>query len=113
MSKKKPTSPPIPPMEPSLFEATLGGQGSVIRGAPIDRPQAEARRRAGLDVVVCGPDLKANRNLARAIEGGAKGDYSRHDPHRKSGPKALPHCQPSPRPPAGHTFYETPYLKAF
>jgi hypothetical protein len=112
MSKRKKATPPETPAEPQIFEASLGAGGSVIRGAPITRAQAETRRRAGQDVVVCGPDIGANRSLAGAIERAANGTAKRCPPHASSGPDALPHYQPDPRPPGGHTFYETPNRKA-
>jgi hypothetical protein len=40
----------------------------VVKGAEITQAQAEARRRAGDDVVVCGPNLALNRALAKTIE---------------------------------------------
>ena len=86
--------------------------GSVIKGAAITQAQAEARRKAGKDVIVCGPDLAANRVAAGTIERNANGRAKRCPPHASSGPNALPHYQPDPRPPAGHTFYETPNRKA-
>jgi hypothetical protein len=85
----------------------------VLKGARIDQPQAEAERRAGRDVVVCGPSLVANRTLAKAIEQSANGSWKLCPPHLNAGPYALPHAQPDPRPPAGHTFHETPNRKAF
>lgn len=101
------------PNEPQIHEATLGAHGAVHKGAAITQAQAEARRRSGLDVVVCGPVLRDNRNLAKRIELGANGRYKTSHPHTTTaGPRALPHCQPDPRPPTGHTFYETPNLKA-
>jgi hypothetical protein len=101
------------PAEPIIFEAILSSQGSVQRGRAITQGEAEARRRAGEDVVVCGSNLAANRNLARLIECNANGSVVRHPPHtQSSGPNALPHYQPDPRPPAGHTFYETEHRKA-
>ena len=39
-----------------------------MRGPEIDMVAAVARRQAGLDVVVCGNDLEANRSLAGQIE---------------------------------------------
>lgn len=109
---EKPPAPPVPHLLPEVFEASLGAGGSVIRGRVITQAQAEARRRAGLDVVVCGPDLATNRRLAGTIERNANGVAKRCPPHPSSGPNALPHYQPDPRPPAGHTFYETPHRKA-
>ena len=95
-----------------IFEANLGPGGSVIRGAAITQAQAEARRAGGGDVVVCGPSLSANRSAARAIEYNANGSAKRCPPHPNAGPDALPHYQPDPRPPDGHTFYETEHRKA-
>jgi hypothetical protein len=109
MAKKKPAPvPPAAPVPPDICEATLGANGSVIRGPVLTQAQAEARRQAGQDVVVCGPNLTANRNLAGTIERNASGAAKRCPPHANAGPRALPHYQPDPRPPAGHTFYETP-----
>jgi hypothetical protein len=90
----------------------LGPGGSVIKGIEITRAVAEDLRRRGRDVVVCGTDLAVNRNLARDIEQGANGSYKRCGPHPNAGPDALPHYQPDPRPPEGHTFYETSNRKA-
>jgi hypothetical protein len=92
----------------------LGAAGAVVRvQPPILQPQAEALRRQGREVVVCGPNLAANRALAQAIEHDANGSYKRCPPHPNAGPHALPHYQPDPRPPAGHTFYETLNRHAF
>jgi len=111
MAKKKP-APATPPTPPQIFEATLGSQGRVIRAAQIDQAQAEARRRAGQDVVVCGANHRANRSLAGQIETNANGKAKRCPPHHNEGPYALPHYQPDPRPPEGHTFYETSNRRA-
>lgn len=70
-------SAPHPPRTARIFEATLGPGGSVIRGAEITQAQAEARRAAGRDVVVCGSSLSANRSTARAIEYNANGAAKR------------------------------------
>ena len=43
----------------------------------------------------------------------ANGNPKRCPPHPNAGVHALPHYQPDPRPPDGHTFYETTNLKAF
>ena len=110
MAKKKKRPPPKPPQ---IYGATLGGNGAVVKQAVIARAHAEARRRAGQDVVVCGSDLAANRRLAGEIERNANGDAKRCPPHANAGAHALPHYQPDPRPPSGHTFYETPNRKAF
>jgi hypothetical protein len=97
-----------------IYEATLGSRGAVIKGRSITRMEAESRRRAGHDIVVCGPDIKMNRRLAGMIERNANGQTAvPHAPHRRSGPFTLPHWQPFSRPPDGHSFYETPNRKAF
>lgn len=111
MAKKQTTALPGS-SEPQVFEASLGGNGSVIKGSAITQADANARRNAGRDVVVCGPDIRLNRSVAGAIEQAANGKVKRCPPHASSGPNALPHYQPDPRPPAGHTFYETPNRKA-
>ena len=111
MAKKKP-APAAPSAPPQIFKATRGSQGRVIKGERIDRAEAEAQRKAGLDVVVCGPDHRANKALAGLIERNANGAAKRCPPHVNEGPYALPHYQPDPRPPEGHTFYETPNRRA-
>ncbi len=114
MAKKpKPVPPPEVSPPPEIHEATLGDDGAVVRGGLITQVEAVARRQAGLDVVVCGANLTANRRLARDIEQAAGGSYVLHPPHPTAGTYSLPHYQPDPRPPNGHTFYETPNRKAF
>lgn len=97
----------------TIHEAGLisGASGGVWYGTQIDFAAAVARRVAGQDVVVRGTAIDANRRLAGLIEA-AVGPCKRGDPHRNAGPQALPHFQPDPRPPEGHTFYETPRRKA-
>lgn len=97
---------------PSIHEATLGEKGSVLKGKTITQAEAESKRKSGDDVVVCGSNLTANRSLALSIEGNANTKAKRCPPHPQAGDHALPHYQPDPRPPAGHTFYETPNRKA-
>ena len=98
---------------PVIHEAELesGPSGAVSRGPEIDLANAIARRQQGLDVVVCGDDTDANRTRAREVES-AVGPCKREDPHPRAGPHALPHYQPNPRPPEGHTFYETARRKS-
>jgi len=105
--KKKPKPAPAKG-PPTIHEATLasGPSGAVEKGAEIDFATAVARRQAGLDVVVCGGGIEANRALARQIEN-AVGPAKRNEPHKSAGPSCLPHFQPRERPPEGHTFYET------
>jgi hypothetical protein len=85
--------------------------GGVRRGSPLTRPQAEARRRVGLDVIVCGDDTLANCLAAEVIERAVGPCY--HDgPHAAGGLQALPHWQQRSPPPQGHSFYETHMRKA-
>jgi hypothetical protein len=113
MSRKKSGPAPSAGLPgPTIFEATLGPYGSVLRGIPISQERAEALRASGRDVVVCGSSLAENRRLARTIEWNANGSAKRCPPHQNAGPDALPHYQPDPRPPQGHTFYETEHRKA-
>lgn len=99
---------------PKIHKAELasGPTGAVIKGAEIDQSTAVACRRAGENIVVCGSSLRANRDLARAIEG-AIGPYERQEPHDKpAGPLALPHFQQISPSAKGHSFYETENRKA-
>lgn len=97
----------VPAAAPAIHEATRLAGGAVKKGKLITQAQAETLRKNGQDVVVCGPQHAANMTLARDIERNANGHWKRCGPHAKAGPNALPHYQPDPRPPAGHTFYET------
>ncbi len=108
MAARKPKRQQAAAGPPRIHEATLasGPSGTVFKGAEIDLGAAVARRRAGLDIVVCGDNLRANERLARQIEA-AVGPYEQQPPHRRAGPHALPHFQPARRPPGGHSFYET------
>jgi hypothetical protein len=62
-----PATTPAATSSVTIHEATRVA-GGVRRGALLTAAQAEARRRAGLDVVVCGNDTFANCNAARRIE---------------------------------------------
>lgn len=104
----------IPPSAPPTIheaERASGPSGAVLFEAIIDFDAAVSRRQLGLDVVVCGKDVAANRRLAGTIEA-AVGVCQRSDPHRRAGPLALPHFQQETPPPEGHTFYETEKRKA-
>jgi hypothetical protein len=59
-----------PPPEPTIHEATrlFDGSGAVEWGREITVAQAAERRRAGLDIVVRGDDVDANRRRAREID---------------------------------------------
>jgi hypothetical protein len=56
----------LPPPPPTMHEAEResGASGAVLRGVELDPAAAVVRRRAGGDVVICGPDTGANRRLA-------------------------------------------------
>jgi hypothetical protein len=112
MTPQPSAAPPLPP-SPTIHEAerASGPSGAVLSGAIIDFNAAVVRRRAGLDVVVCGADAAANRRVAGGIEA-VVGPSQRSDPHRRAGPMALPHFQQDVPPPEGHTFYETAHRKA-
>jgi hypothetical protein len=97
---------------PRIYKAARQPNGDVVKGAEISESQAIAERKAGRDVVVCGNDTAANNDLARHIEYSANGSYKRCGAHANAGPNALNHYQPDPRPPDGHTFYETKGRKA-
>ena len=71
----------------------------------------QARRRAGLDIVVCGDDTMQNCGLAKRIEDQV-GPNKHGGPHPNAGLFALPHWQPVRRPPDGHSFYETHLTKS-
>ncbi len=97
---------------PRIFKAVFGTGGDVIRGSEITEAEAIVERKAGRDVVVCGTDLPGNRDLAEHIESTANGNCKGCPPHAAMGPGALPHFQPDPRPPEGHSFYETTTRKS-
>src|ERR1043166_8674853 len=99
---------------PAIHEAEResGLTGAVLQGKELDWAAAVARRRAGDDVVVCGPDGDANRRQAYQVEA-AVGPASRPQaPHLRAGPMALPHFHQKNRAPDGHTFYETERRRA-
>jgi hypothetical protein len=99
--------------EPEIHTAERAADGSDVverkaGSAPLTREAAIARRQAGGDIVVCGPDTKRNDRVAWEIEtaataGGGKCLY--HGPH--GGPLSLPHWQQQTPPPEGHSFHET------
>src|SRR5438132_9061547 len=96
MSAPTASAPPPAPAAPEIYEATCATDGSdaVDRGRKLTRAEAEAHRRAGRDIVVCGPDEGANWQLAREIETVVSTSGQRpkaHGPHL--GPLSLPHWQ--------------------
>jgi hypothetical protein len=100
---------PVSTPAPTIHEAepAPGPLGVVWYGAELDFDTAVARRQAGLDVVVRGDDIDANRTLAAAIEAVVGPRTRPQTPHRKAGPHALPHFHQVSRNPVGHCFYET------
>ena len=101
-------TPSPPPVLPSIHEAALvpGPSGAVQWGRELTEAEAADRRRHGLNVVVRGPNSRANRATARRIE--AAVGPAVEDPAHKghAGPSALPHFHQVSRSPRGHTFYE-------
>lgn len=98
---------------PRLHKASFGTGGDVIRGCRLTDVEAVAERQAGRDIVVCGPSLADNYDLAEKIERAANGNCKPCPPHFAMGPGALPHFQPDPRGTrTGHTFYETTKRKS-
>jgi hypothetical protein len=96
-----------------LYEANQGPDGKVVRGTMIAEAEAVARRKSGLDIVVCGDDTVVNCQVARAIEDQVGPNYI-DGPHlKRAGPHALPHWQQRQPPPEGHSFYETHVRKSF
>jgi hypothetical protein len=84
-----------------------GPLGVIWYGAELDFAAAVTRRGLGLDVVVRGNTLAANRDLAAAIEAAVGPRTGPQKPHTKAGPHALPHFHQLSRNPDGHCFYET------
>src|SRR5258708_2220669 len=97
---------PSPAAPPLIYEGFCArdGSGGVRRGRTLTRAEAIRRRRAGGDVVVCGPDTFANAREAHTIES-AVGPCAPDGPHLDvAGTLALPHFQQRMAPPDGHTF---------
>jgi hypothetical protein len=100
---------PVVSAPPTIHEAEResGLSGAVLRGGEINLAAAVARRRTGNDVVVCGAETDANRRLAFQVEATVGPASKPQWPHKRAGPKALPHFHQRNRSPDGHTFYET------
>jgi hypothetical protein len=98
-----------PGRPPTVHEAepAPGPSGVVWYATELDFDAAVARRQAGLDVVVRGNDVDANRAFAAAIEAAVGPRTRPQTPHRRAGPQALPHFHQVSRQPGGHCFYET------
>jgi len=105
--------PAVPPTGPDIYEATLGANGAIVRGAKVTQAQAVTHRQGNNDVVVCGPTDAANQALALAIEQTAGPTAIHHAAHlTTAGPQALDHFQQKKHKPRGHTFYEAQGRKA-
>ena len=94
--------------QPTVFEATLasGPSGIVDCGRPLTDDEAVARRRLGQDIVVCGPNGRANKARARRIEEGVGVPVIDEPRHQNAGPRSLRHFHQASRLPEGHSFYE-------
>ena len=109
-----PTVPPTPP-GPTIHIATRAtdGSGAVEWSGLLTLAEAIDRRKNGLDIVVRGPDKRANRRLAYTVEAGVGPPSPPQFPHTATaGPHALPHFHQASRTPIGHSFYEVNNLKA-
>lgn len=103
-----------PSSEPAIYEAecAFDATGAVEWwGVPQTIQEAVNRRRRGLDIVVRGPDKKANRRKAREVEE-TVGPAVYDKPHARAGCLALPHYHQKSRTPSGHSFYEVEGRKA-
>jgi hypothetical protein len=109
-------SAPEEPSRPATIvheaQRTFDGSGVVLWGAELTPDEAADRRRRGEDIVVRGNDLAANRAQARAVEAMVGMPSRPQFPHPSAGRHALPHFHQLSRSPTGHSFYETPRLKA-
>jgi hypothetical protein len=89
----------------------LGRPRTVGYGRELTLEEAAARRRHGQDIVVRGPNLEANRELARSVEA-LVGPPSRPQlPHKTIGSRALPISTSCPEP-GRPLFSETAKVKA-
>lgn len=107
--KKRKQKPAVAAAPPTIHEAERapGPTGVVYKGREIDLTAAVERRRAGLDVVVCGARTRANLALARMVESSVGPASDPQVAHDRAGPHALPHFHQESRSPDGHTFFET------
>jgi hypothetical protein len=97
----------------SIHEAVriAGPDGAVERSDdPISDADAVLRLQSGRDVVVCGPQRRANRNKARELTTAAFGGFEEDEAHQ--GRMALPHFHPPIRPSAQpHTRRNPRFLR--
>jgi hypothetical protein len=89
-------------------EPMPGPDGTVEWWAPpLSDAAGAARLRGGRDIVVRGPDRRANRNKTRELMNAAYGGFEEDEPHQ--GRMALPHFHPPNHTPEGvHAFFEAP-----
>lgn len=101
---------PQQPPAVTIYEAErlAGPEGAVERSNdPISESDAINRLRLGGDVVVCGPQRRANRNKARELMVAAFGGFEGDEVHE--GRMALFHFHPVNRIPENtHAFFESP-----
>jgi hypothetical protein len=99
---------PAAPEPQVVYEAILasGPSGIVECGAALTDEEAIKQRQAGRDIVVCGPNGRANRARARKIEEGAGTPVIDEPRHQNAGPHSLRHFHQASRNPPGHSFYE-------
>jgi hypothetical protein len=89
-----------------------GPDGAVEWGTEITVAEAVARRKRGLDIVVRGPDERANRRKASAIETAVGTPIVFERRHPRAGRFSLPHYHQASRSPEGHSFCEVSGRKA-
>jgi hypothetical protein len=89
-------------------ERIPGPNGAVEKSDnTISEAAAVARLQASGDIVVCGVERRANRNMARELTTKAFGGFEEDEPHE--GRMALPHFHPPDHTPEGvHAFFEAP-----
>ncbi|SRR5260370_23319157 len=95
---------------PKIHEAELAsgadGLDGLVEyeaGSTLTEDEAVQRRQQSLNIVVRGPNGRANKAVARRIEDRV-GPAIHHAAH--SGPKSLCHFQQKSGSPGGHSFYE-------
>jgi hypothetical protein len=106
-AEEGPAAVPLPEQQ-TVHEAfrAPGVTGAVEYGEELTDEEAVERRRQELDVVVRGPDGRANKARAWKIESAIPGRVFMDLPHQKAGRMALPHFHHESRSPDGHTFFE-------
>jgi hypothetical protein len=100
---------------PAIYAAcrVRDGSNAVERKVKLEEEEAVARRRAGEDIVVCGPDTVRNDTLAKKIEEAAAPPGVNCIYHGPDGdPLSLPHWQQDCPLSKGHSFHETTWQQA-